>query len=69
MQISPYRYRLLVAGLPAVAAATFLVGSLMTSSRGAEVSAASSPQQQTAYVPSISDMMIATIQPVFFVRT
>ena len=63
MQISPYRYRLLVAGLPAVAVATFLVGSLTTSSRSAEVSAASSPQQQTAYVPSISDMMIATIQP------
>jgi hypothetical protein len=61
MQISPYRYRLLVAGLPAVAVATFLVGSLTTSSRGAEVSTASPTQQ--AYVPSISDMMIATIQP------
>jgi hypothetical protein len=50
-------------GLVAISTAVFLIGGLLSSrSNGAESPAAPSPHSG-AYLPSISDLMIATIQP------
>jgi len=59
MQTTLFRNGRLPASLLAAATVTFLAGNIMATSGVAE----ESHPQPSGYVPSISDMMIATIQP------
>jgi hypothetical protein len=56
---SPTRRRWIALGLPAIPIAIILAAGLITTAR----SQSSPPASATGYLPSVSDLMIATIQP------